>query len=57
MEKTIHVDIDIDEKPRDRVIGKTNWLIESLEKAVELLKEINEPENKPERDEEKEVKN
>lgn len=54
---TLHVDIDVDVKPLDRAIEKTNWLVESLEKTVELIKEINELENKTKPAGEKEAKN
>jgi len=54
---TFDVSIDVDNKPLDRVIEKTNWLVGSLEKTVELIKEINELENKTEPAGEKEAKN
>ncbi len=54
---TLHVDIDVDVKPLDRAIEKTNWLVGSLEKTVELIKEINELENKTKPAGEKEAKN
>ena len=54
---TLHVDIDVDVKPLDRAIEKTNWLVGSLEKTVELIKEINELENKTKPAGEKEANN
>ena len=49
--------IDVDNKPLDKAIEKTNRLVESLKGAVELIKEINELENKTEPAGEKEAKN
>lgn len=54
---TLEVGFDIDEKPLDKAIEKTNRLVESLEKAVDLIKEINELENKTKPAGEKEAKN
>ncbi len=54
---TLEVSFDIDEKPLDKAIEKTNRLVESLKEAVELIKEINELENKTEPAGEKEAKN
>ena len=54
---TFDVSIDVDNKPLDRAIEKTNWLVGSLEKTVELIKEINELENKTKPAGEKEAKN
>ncbi len=54
---TFDVSIDVDNKPLDKAIEKTNRLVESLKEAVELIKEINELENKTEPAGEKEAKN
>lgn len=54
---TFHVSIDVDNKPLDKAIEKTNRLVESLKEAVELIKEINELENKTKPAGEKEAKN
>ncbi len=54
---TFDVSIDVDNKPLDKAIEKTNRLVESLKEAVELIKEINELENKTEPAREKEAKN
>lgn len=54
---TFDVSIDVDNKPLDKAIKKTNRLVESLEKTVELIKEINELENKTKPAGEKEAKN
>lgn len=54
---TFHVSIDVDNKPLDKAIEKTNRLVESLKEAVELIKEINELENKTKPAGEKEANN
>ncbi len=54
---TFDVSIDVDNKPLDKAIEKTNRLVESLKEAVELIKEINELENKTKPAREKEAKN
>ncbi len=54
---TFDVSIDVDNKPLDKAIEKTNRLVESLKEAVELIKEINELENKTEPAGEKEANN
>ncbi len=54
---TFDVSIDVDNKPLDKAIEKTNRLVESLKEAVELIKEINELENKTKPAGEKEAKN
>ena len=54
---TFDVSIDVDNKLLDKAIEKTNRLVESLKEAVELIKEINELENKTEPAGEKEAKN
>ena len=54
---TFDVSIDLDNKPLDKAIEKTNRLVESLKEAVELIKEINELENKTKPAGEKEAKN
>lgn len=54
---TLEVSFDIDNKPLDKAIEKTNRLVESLKEAVELIKEINELENKTEPAGEKEANN
>ncbi len=54
---TFDVSIDVDNKPLDKAIEKTNRLVESLKEAVELIKEINELENKTKPAGEKEANN
>lgn len=54
---TFDVSIDVDNKPLDKAIEKTNRLVESLKEAVELIKDINELENKTKPAGEKEAKN
>ena len=54
---TFDVSIDVDNKPLDKAIEKTNRLVESLKEVVELIKEINELENKTKPAGEKEAKN
>ena len=49
--------IDVDNKPLDKAIEKTNRLVESLKEVVELIKEINELENKTKPAGEKEANN